>query len=338
MQTTNLRLTQPAYIFQTGNELELDGATMEGLFDGETVTGYAIPDTGDGTPGILPADFAEVIPPPEPVEAYYGKCLLTQVTNFYPEGTGDNASGETEIGIVRKEQVRVIHYPDCQQLVFHMPRYAWDAGQLRLMDAVSGTALSSSKVSDRLSGGTMIIWDTLPLKPGFYTIEADWPDGWTHRIRFIKMIPGYPQEAYSHPPGNVRMVQDDHTYRLFDSNGVEIRSGMEDLRQQILDKITGSGRRLEYEQSGRAGIITYCEQDLRIAFDWEFAAGNSVVYIFVPNPGQWEAATHTPLTRREEILDFVGAQVVRDKAPGCTYRIEDGWIDVFSRKSASRKS
>ncbi|HMQ61528.1 MAG TPA: hypothetical protein PKE06_12720 [Flavilitoribacter sp.] len=329
MQTTNLRLIQPAYIFQTGNELELSGTLIEGLFENRMVTGYAIPDTGDGASGILPADYAEAIRPIEAAEAYFGKCILTAVSNFYTDETSDQGAGEAGIGTVRKEQVQVVHYPDCQQLVFHMPKYAWDAGEIRLTDAVTGAVLCSSRVSDRLSGGTMIIWDTLPLKPGFYTIEADWPGGWTHRIRFIKMIPGFPKEAYRHPPGNVRMVQDDHTYRLFDSNGVEIRSGMEDLRQAILDKIAGSGRRLEYEQSGRAGIITYCEQDIRITFDWEFAGGNSVVYIFVPNPGQWEAATLTPLTRRQEILDFVGAQVVRDQAPSCTYRIEDGWIDVF---------
>lgn len=331
--TVYLKIKHSLHIFQAENVLELTDNLIEGKYDGRAVKGYFLPDTGDGSPGILPADFAEATTAPDNgAGAYFGKCVLTQVINFYPDASKTPSEGETNNGIVKRENVEVIHYPDCQQLMFHMPKYAWDAGAFRIVDGVTGAVLEEKPVREQLNGGTMILLDTLPLKPGFYTIDADWPDGWTHRIKFVKMIPGFPkEETYRHPPGNVRMVQNDTEYRLFDSNGVEIDNGMQQIMAATDRIVRNLKRRVEYEQSGRAGLITYVEGDTRIVFDWEFAGGNGVVIIFVPNPGQWEKATGTPLARRQEILEFVSECVIRDQAPGCRYEIGEGYIDILKR-------
>ncbi len=161
----------------------------------------------------------------------------------------------------------------------------------------------------------MPLGNTLPYPPGCYEIEADWPDGWTHRIRFIKFNEGFPKirlfrpasahrtprhtwrrsaftarkpgrtnskpsvnsirpkpnEELYFPSGNVRMVQNDHEYRLYDSNDVEMDSGFDHgkLKQEIFAKFA---RTLEYAQDGRGGSIYYKEGKLNIHL-----TGNSAV-------------------------------------------------------------
>lgn len=319
MKTAFFKIERPWHIFQQGLILELTDATG---------SGYAIPDKGDGAPGIIPADF--VAPTPAPSEDFDGKCVLTFVGNFFRDPSKSQADGEAATGVVKKKQVSVVHYPGAQQLVFHMPKYAWDAGRFRLLEEVSGRVEVDCAVKEILNGSTQILVDTLPLRPGFYTIEADWPDGWTHQLKFIKFMVGYPKdEIYQHPPGNVTIVQNDKEYRTYDSNGVEIE-GMEQVREKAMKKIADSfTRKLEYLEQGRAGLITYCEGDLRISFDWEFGGGNCVVIIFVPKPEHWEAQTNTPLDRRQEILQFVADRAIRDKAPSCHSHISDNWIEIM---------
>lgn len=315
MKTSFFKIQRPCFIFQQGLILELRDD-------------YFVPDKGDGTPDFIPADcVTPTAPPPEDLN---GKCVLTHVANFYRDSPKSQGEGEASTGVVKKEQVRIVHYPDAQQLVFHMPQYAWDAGRFRLVEEVTGRVEKDCAVKDILSGSTQILVDTLPLRPGFYTIEADWPDGWTHQIKFIKFMVGYPkEEIYQHPPGNVRIVQNDGEYRTYDSNGVEIE-GMEQVREMAMKKIAASfSRRLEYLEQGRAGVITYCEGGLRINFDWEFGGGNCVVIIFVPKPAHWEAQTNTPLDRRQEILEFVAERAIRDKASSCYSRISDNWIEIM---------
>lgn len=221
----------------------------------------------------------------------------------------------------------MIHYSDCQQLVFHMPEYAWDAGEIYLFDKVNQVEIFRDPVSRRINGGTMVALDTLPYKPGFYKISANWPSGWTHELHFIKMIEGFPfDEVYQSPAGNLTIIQNDHEYRLIDSNGVELTNPLLQKHQAISNLIH---KRVEYQQDGRGGTIRYFDHDTTIKFDWEFAAGNGVVIIFVSAPEFWERATNTPASERQAILEFVAASVIRDKAPGCRYEIYDQFLEIL---------
>ncbi|MCF0050857.1 hypothetical protein LXM25_12360 [Dyadobacter sp. LJ53] len=270
----------------------------------------------------------------ENVNSYFGKCLLTKVSNFYKDPTKSEAEGIATNGVVEAEKVQIIHYPDCQQLVFHMPKYAYDAGSYQLIDDVTGAIMEDLQVKDRLNGGTMMLIDTLPYKPGSYTIEASWPDGWTHQIRFIKLDAAVPDPKsirksvhYQHPPGNVRMVQNDKAYRLFDSNGVEMNNGI-DLDQFKKELIAKFGPVVTYSQDGRGGKIFYRDGPVSIDFDWEFAGGNAVVLFLVPEEKYWEIQTKTPLSRRDEILAFVANQVINDQAPGCRFEVYSNHITI----------
>ncbi|GGM92116.1 hypothetical protein GCM10010967_26480 [Dyadobacter beijingensis] len=366
--TIYCKITHHTHVFQPGNIVEVRRRILEKSPE-VAESGYFIPDTGDGTPGIIPLSAAEPItgqPPAE--EAYYGKCVLTKVMNFYPNPADNQAPGP--VGVVKPENVRIVHYHDCQQLFFHMPQYAWDAGTLRITNTCPEVVLEEKRVRDRLNGGTMILINTLPYPPGCYTIDADWPDGWTHRICFIKFTEGFPKapyenapaniyrairneevhllplpepeknekptftpkpkpyEGYESPAGNMHIVQNDHEYRLFDSNGVEMEPAFdtEKLRRDLMSRFLPT---LEYTQEGRGGTIYYQEGDIRFGLDWEFGGGNAVVIFYIPEVKYWEAQTRTPLSRRDEIIEFICRQVIRDQAPGCTYKIYHNSVSIL---------
>ncbi|MEO6284892.1 MAG: hypothetical protein ABIN80_21445 [Dyadobacter sp.] len=205
MKTVRLKITKHCHIFQKGNILEVEDAVVQDASNAN-VSGYSVPDIGNGLPGILPLKSVKKIAgKDEETGSHYGKCLLTKLSNFYETGAAPAAAPENA-GDILPTHIRVIHYPDCQQLMFHMPKYAYDAGAYRLINNVTGELIENVKVRDHLSGGTMVLLDTLSYKPGFYTIEAAWPDGWTHQIRFIKFIESFPEASYENPPRNVELA------------------------------------------------------------------------------------------------------------------------------------
>jgi hypothetical protein len=213
--TIHCKITRHTHVFQPGNVVEVRRRILE-KSETQPESGYYIPDIGDGTAGIIPLDAAEPLGgTPPTADAYYGKCVLTSVSNFW-QNAGEKA-GEGPAGSIKPVNVRIIHYPDCQQLVFHMPQYARDAGTFRLINACSQEVIQEKPVHERLNGGTMILTNTLPYPPGFYTIEADWPDGWAHRIRFIKFTEGFPKFPFEKAPLNVRRaVRNEEVHLLYE--------------------------------------------------------------------------------------------------------------------------
>ena len=86
---------------------------------------------------------------------------------------------------------------------------------------------------------------------------------------------------------------------------------------------------VEYSQSGRGGTLSYVAGDKKIDFDWEFAGGNGVALIFIPEEKYWVVQTGIPLSQRQSILEFVAKEVIDDKAPDCVYRISDDCIEIL---------
>lgn len=372
--TIRCKITRHVYVFQPGNIVEVRRRILE-KSENQSQSGYFIPDIGDGTPGIIPLDAADPVTDPASTEdAHYGKCVLTSVSNFWADNP--ERTGEGQAGSIKPVNVRVVHYPDCQQLVFHMPQYAWDAGAFRLTNACSQEVIEEKPVRERLNGGTMILTNTLPYPPGFYTIEAGWPDGWTHRIQFIKFTEGFPNAPYGKAPANIfhairneevhllplpeeqpypelaanhgrtpeyradrdsgytspacslHMMYDRDDERSRDYNGLSRDGGIDvdKFKKEIMSRFFP---KLEYTQDGRGGSIYYTEGAIKIQFGWEFGGGNAVVILFIPETKYWEAQTGTPLSRRDEILKFLCEQVIRDQAPGCTYKIYENSISIL---------
>jgi hypothetical protein len=86
---------------------------------------------------------------------------------------------------------------------------------------------------------------------------------------------------------------------------------------------------LEYTSEGRGGYVFYLEKEIRIAFEWEIAAGNAVAIIYIPKEEYWESRTKTAVGRRAEILEFVANETLAKQAKGGRFEIDADSITLF---------
>jgi hypothetical protein len=91
--------------------------------------------------------------------------------------------------------------------------------------------------------------------------------------------------------------------------------------------------------SGRGGGIAYREGDHQIPFDWEFAMAPAVVLIWGPNRVEWDAQYPWATGRQSAIYDFVGAEVVRQKAAdgAFEYDLDLGHLTILNETGARAK-
>lgn len=90
-------------------------------------------------------------------------------------------------------------------------------------------------------------------------------------------------------------------------------------------------RNVEISQSGRGGVIRYTEDNESLSFDWEFSTTGATV--FVPTPDEWELLVEScgfadARGRREEILEFIAIETIRQKTSGARFEISDNWIEI----------
>ncbi|MFB3920709.1 MAG: hypothetical protein ACE145_03260 [Terriglobia bacterium] len=91
---------------------------------------------------------------------------------------------------------------------------------------------------------------------------------------------------------------------------------------------------VEIEQSGRGGSIYYHEGKETIIFGWEFALSPALALIFGPTAQVWASAHPWAAMRQAEIYETVGEEVVRQKAPGCAFKVnlDEGVIEILTEQ------
>lgn len=84
-------------------------------------------------------------------------------------------------------------------------------------------------------------------------------------------------------------------------------------------------------QTGRGGGIHYHEGRHSIPFDWEFGMSPALALIWGPKAAQWDAQFPWAAGRQAKVYDFVGAEVVRQKASGhhFSYDLDAGTMDIL---------
>jgi len=78
---------------------------------------------------------------------------------------------------------------------------------------------------------------------------------------------------------------------------------------------------------GRSGVIEYREGEHTLDVSWEF--GGSVVAILDARVRDWDAKFPWAAGRSVEILERIGAEVVRQKAPSCVAEIDPANPDLL---------
>lgn len=90
------------------------------------------------------------------------------------------------------------------------------------------------------------------------------------------------------------------------------------------------GGLLSYTEEGRSGQVHYHGTEARFSMYYEMGGGESIAGIFIPDAVSWEKATSLPLSRRDEILQSIGRQLVIDKTGGRGYfKIEGQWLQIY---------
>lgn len=85
-------------------------------------------------------------------------------------------------------------------------------------------------------------------------------------------------------------------------------------------------------EDGRSGTVTYREAAGELRFYWEFGGGDAVASIAVGTAAEWDKQYPWAAPRRDEILQRVMADVIRQRAPTCTGVVDDrGWITLYQR-------
>ena len=231
------------------------------------------------------------------MEKYFGNIKIGATENT----TGGNSSSE----LISSE---FIHYPDCQQLIIRLPQNGWDGyGAIRLLDSDTKKILDERPLTNRLNGNTQVLWDTVEIPPGNYTVEIEHPKGGKHLLHFSKSDKMELPAAYTPVIDEDLLIRDKFLTELF----------------------TKMSRRISYEGSFRGGSIIFHEGDLTISFYHEMGGGDCKFYIDIPTAEKWKAQTKTKLSRRDEILQFVAETVKREKASSWQYVIRKDMIYFF---------
>ncbi len=91
------------------------------------------------------------------------------------------------------------------------------------------------------------------------------------------------------------------------------------------------GTKVSYSNDGRSGHVHYQSPEAKFALYFEFSGGDCVASINIPSPAKWEKETKLPLARREEVLNFIGRQVVKDQTTNGRghFKIEGDWLNIY---------
>ncbi|RZM17713.1 MAG: hypothetical protein EOO88_42650 [Pedobacter sp.] len=94
-------------------------------------------------------------------------------------------------------------------------------------------------------------------------------------------------------------------------------------RQPTAHQTAGNGPQLSYSEGGRSGTIRYTSSETSFDIWYEFAMPPALVIIGIPESRHWEAQTKIPLSQREDTLQFIANQVIKDKLTGDGYALFD---------------
>lgn len=70
---------------------------------------------------------------------------------------------------------------------------------------------------------------------------------------------------------------------------------------------------IQIEDEGRGGTIYFKNDYSSFNLWWEFAGGDAIAIIEAPTAERWELQTRLRLAQREELLTYIGEQVVTKK-------------------------
>ena len=261
---------------------------------------------------------------------YLGVIQIIEIDNLSPN-VNDKSQTFDKTLLLTTNDVKTVHYPDCQQLIIWLPQSGMNYNTVTLKDIEKDTIVWVQDIDNILNGSVQLIFNTLPIPDGNFELSIVKSDGLIHAIKFKKYIEGTvpivselkKESASSEMQESI--VYKDGIGRVMPDEDLILR---EKVIKKTFDKIT---RRLEYISHGKDGEVIYIDGEKRIKFLMEVGAYDCVFYVNIPTESEWEKATKFPLSEREEIIIFVAERTQRDQASSCIYKISDGEIAYYRK-------
>src|SRR5689334_16023721 len=94
-------------------------------------------------------------------------------------------------------------------------------------------------------------------------------------------------------------------------------------------------RSVAITENGRSGHVHYREPAGELSFYWEFGGGEVVAIVQAASLEEWHKAAPWAVERRAEILRFVAAEVLRQRAPTCHADIDERAGRIYLRQGAA---
>ncbi len=270
------------------------------------------------------------------MKSYFGIIEIVKIKNKHTAFTENKT--DVEFIELKESNIRFVHYPDCQQLIIWLTHPGREYENMRLLNN-NKEVVDEWPVAEKLSGSIQILWDTLEIAPGQYSIEIDRNNGEQHFVYFEKFEEGVVLKK-KQPDTIVKEDKEKSSLPIQYRDGFGNIIENEDLilREKVNKHLTRIFfRHIEYEGNFRAGTIIYIDDEIRIEFYHEMGGGNCIFYIDIPTEEKWEAQTKTPLSARKEIPEFVATNVQAQQASNCNYEIKSNEVAfIIKRETAVR--
>jgi hypothetical protein len=229
----------------------------------------------------------------------------------------------------KENNLRIIHYPDCQQLVIMLPAYYTAYKTIEIFKEDGGEIIYQADVNNIISGSVQIIIDSLFIPPGSFTINIIRFDEGLHKIKLRKSTPkpapekipykGLLYDRYGY------IVYRDGFGNILPNEDLELRENLiENLQQELKPDIS-------YFNTGRDGYLIFKEKDKSFRCEMEMGGGNAMFILYIPTAETWEAETGFLISERDRIIKLIAQTTQREQAGGATYLLGDNEI-VYFRK------
>ena len=269
---------------------------------------------------------------------YFGIVTLTSLENIRPSDfvLSEKTTGTDDL--MDDTRIKIVHYPDCQQLIIWLPVNGDFYQDMVICNSKSKQEIWRKKISEIINGSIQIVLNTLPFKPGDFFVKITKKDGLQHIINLKKYKKGViPKQLITVPEIEPDLDSAPIVYR--DGFGNIIPNEDLIMRDNVLIEIYRKfNRKVRYEGGGRSNTVIYVDGDKTLKFYSEMGINNCLFYLDIPASEKWEKETGYSLGERDEILQFIAENTLRDQTTSSDayFEIEDKWIVFYKGPKESK--
>jgi hypothetical protein len=268
---------------------------------------------------------------------YFGIVTMTRLENVRPldfepiEKTGSD-------DFIDDTHIKLVHYPDCQQLIIWLPVDGDFYQNMVICTSKSKQEIWRKEIREIINGTIKIVLDTLPFKPGEFDVKITKKDGIQHIIYLKKYTEGVVPKQPTIVPAT-KPNEDNAPIVYRDGFGNIMPDQDLIMRENVLNEMHRKfSRKVKYEGAGRSNTVIFIDGDKTLRFYSEMGIGNCLFCIGIPTRENWENETGYCLEERDEILQFVAENTLRDQttSSGAYFEIEDKWITFYKAPKKSK--